>query len=103
MTFRRALLLPALATLALTGAGCGDPDEGGGIVPSTGTDGQTTPATVPNGPGTPSTDSGASTPATTSSTATGATPAPGSDEEPQGEDEQKSGADDEGSSTGTTP
>jgi hypothetical protein len=86
LNVRRTWLAPALTVLALAAAGCGDPENGGDIVPSTGSDGQTTPATVPNGPGTPeeTTSTGATTSGTTStsSTATGTAPAPGDDGTP---------------------
>jgi hypothetical protein len=83
MNLRRAWPASVVATLALAVAGCGDPENGGDIVPSTGSDGQTTPATVPNGPGTPET-----TPSTSSTTT-----APGDDEEPLSEDEQEGNTD----------
>lgn len=86
MSFKRAWMATGLATVALVAAGCDGRQSGGDIVTS-----GTTPATVPNGPGTP-TDIGSSTgqdTTSTSSTATGAAPAPGSGGTPESESQQQ--------------
>jgi hypothetical protein len=73
MSMRRATVA-LLGVAAMVGAGCGDPKNGGDIVPSTGTGGKTTPPTVPNGSGVPSTSTpGASTTTTGSTGSTGST------------------------------